>query len=29
MGFKHFTHIIQDTEPLTFSDLLYKKLMLW
>lgn len=28
MGFKHFTHIIQDTEPLTFSDLLYKKLML-
>lgn len=28
MGFKHFTHIIQDTEPLGFSDLLYKKLML-
>lgn len=28
MGFKHFTHIIQDTEPLTFSDLLYKKLMI-
>jgi DNA primase len=28
MGFKHFTHIIQDTEPLRFSDLLYKKLML-
>jgi len=28
MGFKHFTHIIQDTEPLKFSDLLYKKLML-
>ena len=28
MGFKNFTHIIQDTEPLTFSDLLYKKLTL-
>jgi len=28
MGFKYFTHIIQDAEPLGFSDLLYKKLML-
>ena len=28
MGFKQFTNIIQDTEPLTFSDLLYKKLMI-
>lgn len=28
MGFKNFTHKIQDTEPLTFSDLLYKKLSL-
>ena len=28
MGFKHFTNIIQDTDPLTFSDLLAKKLTL-
>ena len=28
MGFKQFTNIIQETDPLTFSDLLAKKLML-
>ena len=28
MGFKNFTHLIQETYPLTFSDLLEKKLQL-
>jgi hypothetical protein len=28
MGFKQFTNVIQETDPLTFSDLLAKKLML-
>jgi len=28
MGFSNFTHLIQETYPLTFSDLLEKKLQL-
>lgn len=28
MGFKQFTNVIQETDPLDFSDLLAKKLML-
>ena len=28
MGFKNFTHLVQETYPLTFSDLLEKKLQL-
>ena len=28
MGFENFTHLVQETYPLTFSDLLEKKLQL-